>query len=86
MVRAPDSKSGCCGFESLLACGFGEMIEKAIQFLQDVKNEVKRVTWPTRKEAVGGTGVVLFTVFLIAVFLGIVDTLLSKIVESLIKV
>ena len=86
MVRAPDSKSGCCGFESLLACGKSVMIEKALQFLRDVRNEVKRVTWPTRKEALGGTGVVLFTVFLIAVFLGIVDTLLSKIVESLIKV
>ena len=86
MVRAPDSKSGCWGFESLLACYQGIMLEKAIQFLKDVRNEVKRVTWPSRKEAMGGTGVVLITVFLIAIFLGLVDTLLSKIVESLIRV
>ena len=85
MARAPDSKSGCWGFESLLACR-GIMLEKAIQFLKDVRNEVKRVTWPSKKEAMGGTGVVLITVFLISVFLGLVDTLLSKIVESLIKV
>ena len=86
MARAPDSKSGCWGFESLLACYQEIMLEKAVQFLKDVRNEVKRVTWPSKKEAMGGTGVVLVTVFLIAVFLGLVDTLLSKIVESLIRV
>ena len=86
MARAPDSKSGCWGFESLLACNQNVMLEKAIQFLKDVRNEVKRVTWPSKKEAMGGTGVVLVTVFLISIFLGLVDTLLSKIVESLIKV
>ena len=86
MARAPDSKSGCWGFESLLACNQNVMLEKAIQFLKDVRNEVKRVTWPSKKEAMGGTGVVLVAVFLISIFLGLVDTLLSKIVESLIKV
>lgn len=87
MVRAPDSKSGGCGFESLLACitHITHMINKAIDFLNEVKVEVKKVTWPSRKEALGGTTVVLFTVLLAAVFLGLVDALLSKIVESLIK-
>jgi len=61
------------------------MIDKAVKFLREVKVEVKKVTWPSRKEAMGGTVVVLITVFLIAVYLGIVDTVLSKIVESLIK-
>ncbi|MFQ5672270.1 MAG: preprotein translocase subunit SecE [Nitrospinales bacterium] len=61
------------------------MIDKAVKFLREVRVEVKKVTWPSRKEAMGGTVVVLITVFLIAVYLGIVDTVLSKIVESLIK-
>ena len=61
-------------------------IDKAKEFLNEVKVEVKKVTWPSRQEAVGGTAVVLITVFLIAVFLGIVDSLLSKIVQLLIKV
>ncbi len=62
------------------------MITKALEFLNDVKVEVKKVTWPSRKEAIGGTAVVLFAVFIIALYLGIVDTILSKIVESLIKI
>jgi preprotein translocase subunit SecE len=60
------------------------MVTKAVAFLHDVKAEVKKVTWPTRREAVGGTVVVLIVVFLVALFLGIVDSILSKIVQSMI--
>ncbi|MDP7557787.1 MAG: preprotein translocase subunit SecE [Nitrospinaceae bacterium] len=59
------------------------MIAKAIQFLSEVKGEVKKVTWPSKKEALGGTAVVLLVVFFMALFLGLVDLLLSKIVETL---
>ena len=62
------------------------MVSKAIQFLSEVKGEVKKVTWPSKKEAMGGTSVVLVVVFLMAVFLGLVDLLLSKIVEALLNV
>lgn len=62
------------------------MIKKAIGFLNEVKIEIKKVTWPSKKEAMGGTGVVLFTVFIMAVFLGLVDSLLAMIVENLLKV
>ncbi|MFQ5451888.1 MAG: preprotein translocase subunit SecE [Nitrospinaceae bacterium] len=61
------------------------MISKALSFLSEVKAEVKKVTWPSRKEAVGGTTVVLIVVFLVAIFLGIVDTLLSKLIRGLIN-
>ncbi len=61
------------------------MIDKAKDFLSEVKAEVKKVTWPSKNEALGGTAVVVVVVFLVAVFLGIVDTVLSKIVEKLIS-
>jgi preprotein translocase subunit SecE len=89
LVRAPDSKSGCCGFDSLLACIYFRcaetMIGKAKDFLGDVKVEVKKVTWPSRKDAMGGTMVVVVVVAIMSIFLGLVDTLLSKIVEALIS-
>jgi preprotein translocase subunit SecE len=56
------------------------MVTKAIQFLSEVRSEVKKVTWPTKKEAMGGTAVVLVVVFIMALFLGLVDMLLSKII------
>ncbi|MBT3517417.1 MAG: preprotein translocase subunit SecE [Nitrospina sp.] len=62
------------------------MVAKAIQFLLEVRGEVKKVTWPSKKEAMGGTAVVLVVVLIMAVFLGLVDVLLSKIVEALLNV
>ena len=61
------------------------MIIKTKEFLSDVVVEVRKVTWPSRKEAMGGAMVVLVLVFLMAIYLGLVDTILSKIVESLIR-
>ncbi|MDG1843979.1 MAG: preprotein translocase subunit SecE [Nitrospinaceae bacterium] len=62
------------------------MVAKAIQFLLEVRGEVKKVTWPSKKEAMGGTAVVVVVVLIMAVFLGLVDVLLSKIVEALLNV
>jgi len=62
------------------------MVAKAIQFLLEVRGEVKKVTWPSKKEAMGGTAVVVLVVLIMAVFLGLVDVLLSKIVEALLNV
>lgn len=63
----------------------GGMLGKAKVFLSEVKVEVKKVTWPSRKDAMGGTMVVMVVVLIIAIFLGIIDTILSKIVEALIS-
>lgn len=60
------------------------MITKAFGFLAEVRAEVKKVTWPTRAEALGGTAVVVVVVLVMALFLGVVDAILSKIVQSLI--
>lgn len=60
------------------------MISRAIEFLSEVKVEVKKVTWPSRREALGGTAVVLVVVLLLSVFLGLVDALVSKIIRGLI--
>ena len=58
---------------------------KAKDFLGEVKVEVKKVTWPSRKDAMGGTMVVVVVVVIMSIFLGVIDTLLSKIVEALIS-
>ena len=58
-------------------------IEAAKQFLREVKQELKKVTWPSRKDTLSGTVVVLVAVFVIAAFLGIVDSVLSRLVKEL---
>jgi preprotein translocase subunit SecE len=58
--------------------------QKTVQFLREVRVETKKVTWPTRKETLASTVVVLVTTFIIAFFLGGVDLFLSKLVEMFI--
>ena len=62
-----------------------EKFEAAKQFLREVKTELKKVTWPSRKDTLSGTLVVLVAVFNIAIFLGVVDSLLSNLIKELLK-
>ncbi|HDQ03361.1 MAG TPA: preprotein translocase subunit SecE [Deltaproteobacteria bacterium] len=57
------------------------MLQKAIQFLKDARAELKRVTWPTRKQTLASTAVVLIIVFIVAIYLGIIDYILAKLVR-----
>jgi len=56
-------------------------LEQGIQFLREVKAELKKVTWSTRKQTIGSTVVVLILVMIISFFLGLVDIGLSNIVR-----
>jgi preprotein translocase subunit SecE len=60
-------------------------IDKAIQFLREVKVELKKVTWPTRKQTMGSTVVVLVIVTIISIFLGIVDAGLSGLIHAVLQ-
>ena len=55
------------------------------KFLSDVNKEMKRVSWPKRKELFRYTGVVLSTVFVMALFFWVVDLGISQMVEFVLK-
>ena len=48
-----------------------------VEFVQQVRQELSRVTWPTRKETLITTGMVFLMVFVAATFFFIVDQALS---------
>lgn len=56
-------------------------IESTRQYFLDVRTELRKVTWPQRQEAVGGTIGVLVVVGVITLVLSLVDVSLSKLVE-----
>jgi preprotein translocase subunit SecE len=60
-------------------------IGKGIQFLREVKIELKKVTWPSRKQTLGSTAVVIVLVMIIALFLGLVDIGLSSLVRLVLQ-
>ena len=55
------------------------------QFVLEVVSELKKVTWPNRKETLGATGVVLILVIIVSIYLGLVDYALSHLVRVLIR-
>lgn len=55
------------------------------RFVRDVKAELKKVTWPTRKEIIAHTGVVFVTVVLIAALIWVIDAAFAKALQFLIK-
>jgi preprotein translocase subunit SecE len=57
------------------------LTQKSVQFLREVKIELKKVTWPTRKQTMGSTVVVLVLVVIISLFLGLVDVSLSSLIR-----
>lgn len=56
-------------------------VGKAKQFLREVRAELKKVTWPSRKQTVGSTIVVVVIVMMISLFLGLADAVLSAMIH-----
>jgi preprotein translocase subunit SecE len=56
-----------------------------LQFLRDVRSELRKVTFPTRKETLASTAVVIVVVFIVAMYLGIVDVVLSMVITTLLR-
>jgi len=54
---------------------------QATQFLRESRVELRKVTWPTPKEALASTSVVIVVVIIISMFLGIVDFGLTKVIR-----
>ena len=57
------------------------ILQKIIRFLSEAKVELKRVTWPTPKQTMASTTFVLVIVFIVAIYLGIIDYVLAKLVK-----
>lgn len=62
-----------------------EVVPRSVTFLQEVWAELKKVHWPTRSETYAATGVVLVLVGIVALYLGVVDFILSQIVNWLLR-
>jgi preprotein translocase subunit SecE len=49
-----------------------------VRFLRETRSEVKKVVWPSRREALNMTAIVLGVTVLMAAGLGVVDWLFTK--------
>jgi len=66
-----------------LIAWFSEPGRRSLGYARDSYNEVKRVVWPTRKEAIQMTAIVFVFVAIMGLFLWLVDKTLSWVIYGL---
>ena len=57
------------------------MINKAVNYLKDVRLEMSKVSWPSRDELIESTVIVMIVSGILALFLFAVDSGLNRIVQ-----
>ncbi len=57
---------------------------KVRKFFREVSSEMKKVSWPNKKELANYTGVVIAFIAIVAVIVGAIDFLLGKLLELII--
>lgn len=61
-------------------------VQSPAKFIREVRSEMSKVTWPTRKETGISTMMVLALVFMAAIFFVLVDWIISTVVLKLIGI
>ncbi|WP_285905550.1 preprotein translocase subunit SecE [Pseudodesulfovibrio pelocollis] len=80
MTKKKDKQSA-----TAVASGPVGKIKEFMEFFEESKVEIKKVVWPTRKETISTCVAVLLVSLVVALYLGIVDLALSKIVEAILS-
>jgi preprotein translocase subunit SecE len=61
----------------------GKLWGKIVEFLSEVKAELKKVTYPTRAETIGSTSVVVVFCVIMSLYLSFVDSILVWLVSRI---
>ncbi|MED4876463.1 preprotein translocase subunit SecE [Anoxybacillus geothermalis] len=56
-------------------------MQRVVNFFKEVVRELKKVSWPSRKELVNYTGIVLATVAFFTIFFAVVDLGISQLIR-----
>jgi preprotein translocase subunit SecE len=62
-----------------------EAVPRSVTFVQEVVAELKKVHWPPRKETYAATVVVLAVITIVALYLGLVDFLISQVIQAILR-
>jgi len=59
------------------------MVSRIRGFVNEVIEELKKVSWPSRTEVKNSTRLVIFSMIMLAIFVGLIDQLLYAIIRLL---
>ena len=60
-------------------------MNKVAKFITEVKAELKKVSWSTRRELVNSTIVVIVSVIILAIFIGFCDLIWSNAINFILR-
>ncbi len=87
-VEAKRMEKAGAGGENFLGrttSGFMGSIERVKTFYSDVRNEMRKVTTPSRKEVQATTSVVLVAVFIFGIYFWIIDNVIGRGVDYMFR-
>jgi preprotein translocase subunit SecE len=58
---------------------------KITNFVTEVRVEMQKVSWSTKEELIGSTAVVIASTLLLAMFIGVIDIMLSKCINLILR-
>jgi len=61
------------------------IIAKPVNFLKEVRTELSKVSWSTKKELLASTVLVITVTTMMTIFIGIVDLVLSRFLSVVFK-
>ena len=55
------------------------------EYVGELRNEMRKVSWPNRRQVEGTTAVVIFSVFAFAAYFFVVDSALGRVIKGVIN-
>ena len=86
MVERRSPKPEVGGSSPSAPARLNENMKNPIKFLQDVKQEAFKVTWPTGKETLQGTLMVAAMAIIASIFFLLLDQLFQFVLELILKI
>ena len=84
--REPVSKTGGWGFDSLRSCQKNIKMINPFKFVQGVKQEAYKVTWPTTKEVLIGASMVFVLATIASLFFLILDQIYKFLLDIILTI
>jgi len=63
---------------------FKKVFSSIIEFLSDVRSELKKISYPTKSETIGSTTVVLLFCVFMSIYLSVVDSFLVWLISRIV--
>jgi preprotein translocase subunit SecE len=80
-----ETKDAVTSGEKPAASGLAVKAGELKEYFEQSKAELKKTTWPSRKETIATSTAVIVLVIIMSIFLGLVDLGLAKAIEAILS-